>query len=219
MAARSLFEKDIPDATVYGPKPMSNNLLRTSSPLLGSATGRVAGSPARVQMHFVIASDNSSGDMMIAPPPILYEKEDLGFMFGIIAHELRHAADFVAVDGSREPFYNANAAEFDMDAYATNVMEARAFADQVAETLRLMGGRTDLVIEAMDRSNLMLMAPNDVKEVMKIMLEEIASRNLAESAPPAAVKDEKKHADQIVELLLQIVERFRLARNFKGRTQ
>lgn len=214
MAAKSLLSHDIPDAIVYGPKELSNGLLRLSSPLLGKATGKIAGSLKRVVMRFVVESAKAAGDVLVAPPPLLYQKEDLAIMFGMIAHELRHAADFVSLDGDVKPFYNVAEERLDMDAYATNLMEARAFADQISQMLRLMGNRTELVVEAIDKSPLMLMTPKDIREVAKTMLEEIAKNNVNESLTPAVVvKDEKNNAEKVVGLLLEIVERFKFSNN------
>jgi len=212
--------RDSGDVAVYE-GPISDGLLKVSSPLLKKATGKIVGSPARAVFYFAVGPQNIAGSIMIAPPPLIYKRNDLAIMFGIVSHELRHAADFASLNGDASAFHTLKTnAKVDMQAYSRNIMEARAFAEQISQTLRLMGGRTDLAIEAVEKSMLMSMTPADIRKVARMLLEEIAKENLGESFdanPPAVVRGVEEEATQkIVRLLGEIIERLSLSNNVKG---
>ena len=219
MAVGMLTGRDYGDVTVYGPEPISGNLLKTASGLLKTATAKIVGSSKRATFYFAVGPKAIAGTVMIAPPPLVYERNDLAVMFGMISHELRHAADFVALNGDDSAFHklDPSAVKIDMQAYASNIMEARAFAEQISQMLRLMGGRTDLVIEALEKNAPLF--PPEIKKVARILLEEIAKDSVKESFdpnPPAIVRGMEEEAPQkIVRLLGEIIERLSFSNNIK----
>jgi hypothetical protein len=161
--------------------------------------------------------DKISSEVMIAPPPCLYDNEERAMLSSIIIHELRHAMDFHEFKNTTHDLkYTIDKGthyEIDMDLYARSVFEARAHADQVKILLTTLGDkeRTKRVIQ---QSILARGFIPSLRESMIELVDMIGSLN-ENIDPPAIVAVDENKIEQAVELLRHICESFKLSRFVK----
>lgn len=161
---------------------------------------------------------NISSQVMIAPPPCEYDNEERAILSSMVVHELRHAIDFHELKDTTTIDYNQDKGthyEIDMDLYARNIFEARAWADQTRILMTTLGDgeRTKRVIQES------ILARGFIPRLRESMLEfvDLLGRNKNESLenPPAIVIQDDNKIEQSVELIRHIVESFKFSRFVK----
>lgn len=162
--------------------------------------------------------DKIVSEVMIATPPCEYDNEERAVLSSIIIHELRHAIDFHELKSTVGADYTQDRGshyEIDMDLYARNIFEARAWADQTKILMTTLGGceRTKRVIQES------ILARGFIPRLRESMLEfvNLICRGKTESFenPPAIVVQDENKIEQVVELVRHIVESFKFSRFIK----
>jgi len=118
---------------------IGGNLIHDDSHLLKNAHGVVT-SVMKETMFGFAPEGPMVGSMIIMCPPLSFSMTDKLLLASVIRHESRHAADFVAMGGKtmgQKP--SASVADLDLDEYASCIVEARAWSDQLRWLLRMLG--------------------------------------------------------------------------------
>lgn len=152
----------------------------------------------------------------IAPPPLVYTNEDRSVLAGIVLHELRHAIDFHDMEGtmSSGDEYTKDMGthyEIDVDAYAKNILECRAHADQVKNLISTLGGGGK-ARHALRETALARMLVPALRDSMIELIDLLCGLN-ENLDPPAIVRTVDRHeTERALDILENIIERFRIRR-------
>ena len=115
-------------------QPINNNLLNINDEKLKNAKGLVS-SRENPAFKFFMGAE-LGGNLLIRHPPVFYSIKDEELIRSIIWHELRHAIDWINPEFKDvEP----SSQIFDVEKYARNAYEARAFADQLKFLMKRIG--------------------------------------------------------------------------------
>jgi hypothetical protein len=191
------FEEYLYDEPLCGGLMLCSDQNRRDTAQAGIVTNRHAS-------KFVMKLHESGGifdaTVLILPSPLIYEVDDRAMLFGVIQHELRHYMDFL--DNDRKPV-EANywipsgpgSFEIDVDAYARNITEMRAHADEASTLLRIMGGaeKAKKAIKESQFGSMFVM-----KEAMMAFIDALDAENRATGVkeaidPAAAVARSEDH--------------------------
>ncbi len=155
------------------------------------------------RFEFVTLKMNGTffGEVNLFPSALVYYNDDRAMLFGIIQHELRHYMDFL--DNNRTPIKTdyvqktSDGYEIDLDAYARNITEMRAHADQAANLIRIMGGAENAkkTIRASSFGSMMI---SEMTDAMMAFIDALDAENKAAGVneaidPPAAVVRSEDH--------------------------
>lgn len=165
------------------------------------------------------------GEVYFFPAPMAYAMDDRAMLFGIIQHELRHYMDFL--DNGRKPIetdylsQTQGGYELDVDAYARNITEMRAHADQAASLLRIMGGAENAK-KAIRESHFGAMMVSDMSEAMMAFIDALDRENasaVAESIDPPAIvaRSEDHEVRKLVGHLERMCEAMKFSNNLRSK--
>lgn len=127
-------------------KPISQNLVRTTSPRYKDAIGAVT-SLFGEKYKFKFWGDGEwAGALRIIHPPLIYGPYEKVMLAGIVRHEVQHAIDYL------DPNYEASfrkEAVFNEKLYENKLTEARGFAAELAYLMKALDYDTDIVLEVL----------------------------------------------------------------------
>lgn len=198
----------IPEVTVY--QNTLDKMVKIDG-IIGVIEGRISN-----QVAFSCDSgkfqDRNASIVTIAPPPCRYDNKERAVLASCVIHELRHAIDVHEIDVSIDHTRDMGSHyEMDMDLYARNVYEARAWADQTKAIVNFLGG--ERAKEALRKS---ILAGGFIPSLLESMLELVdlicAGKNESIENPPAIVVRDENKVYQAVELVRRIVESFNFSR-------